>query len=107
MVTRAGNLDRRITIEQATETQNAVGEPIVTWSTFATLWASKRDVTGREPFTSQERYAEVDTIFKIRWIDDLSAKMRISYDGRYYDIIRFNELGRKEAIEIMATARQN
>lgn len=104
MAVRAGRLDRRITIQTFTESQNSVGEPIKTWSNLATVWAAKLDVTGREAFTGVERYAEVDTKFKIRWRDDLSVEMRISYDGRYYDIVHIAEIGRQEALEIMATA---
>lgn len=35
-----GKLDRRITIEQATQGVGPYGEPVETWSELATVWAN-------------------------------------------------------------------
>lgn len=37
-MTKAGNLDRRITIQRATKINNEFNEPIETWADLATVW---------------------------------------------------------------------
>lgn len=99
---RAGRLDRLITIEQVSETRDAVGGIIKTWTTWKEVWASKLDVAGREYFDAQAVQAEVTTTFRIRYVAGLSPKMRISYAGETYDIESVAEFGRREMWEIKA-----
>lgn len=101
----AGKLDRKITIQERTLTQNATGEAETAWSTFTEAWAQKLDMAGREYFTAQQVNSEITTKFKTRHIDGLNMEMRISYDGLIYDIINIAELGRNVGIEIMAKAK--
>lgn len=103
---RAGDLDRQITIEAPTETPNAIGEPIQTWSVFVTVWAKVAPVRGRERFTADQVAAEADTIFRIRWLVGVTEKMRVSYDGRLYDITYIAELGRREGMELQTVMRR-
>jgi SPP1 family predicted phage head-tail adaptor len=103
---RIGRLDRRITIEALTETQSASGEPQETWSTFAEVWAARRDVSGSERFRSQQELAEKVTRFTVRFLDGLDAKHRIiGDDGLIYDIQSIMEMGRRQFQEITAEAR--
>jgi len=37
----AGRLRERVTVQQAAETRNALGETVLSWSTFATRSASR------------------------------------------------------------------
>lgn len=99
---RAGELDRKIVIERVTETQNAIGEPVASWATFATVWAAVKPVRGREYFAAQGMQAEADSVFRIRWLDGVTPKMRISYDGAVYDIQHVAELGRRAGLELYA-----
>lgn len=100
---RAGELDRRITIASFTESQNAYGEPVKTWNTLATVWANVKPASGREFFNSNQRVAEVDTIFKIRYRDDVTPQMRVLYNGSIYDIKSILEIGgREEGLQILA-----
>lgn len=95
------NLDRFITIE--TPTEGSAGEA-PTWATFAQVWANKRDVTGRERFAARQELAQRTTVFRTFWLDGLTEKMRIQYDGLTFDIEGIAELGFKEAVDITATA---
>lgn len=99
---RAGELDRQIVIESATETQNGIGEPIKTWSTFATVWAKAKQLRGREYVAAQAINAEIDTVFTIRWLAGVTRKMRILYDAQYFDIHDIAEIGRREGLDVMA-----
>ena len=101
---RARSLDRRITFQTFTTVQDAAGEPIKTWTDLITVSASKLDVTGRERFTARQELAEETTVFRIRYRTDINATHRIVYDSKTYDIEGLAELGRREGLDITATA---
>lgn len=105
----AGDLDRRIRIEQATETQapDGSGEPETTWATVAEVWAQKDPLGGRELFTAQQVAAKVDTRFRLRWRNDVRPeRMRIvDEDLRLYDIQAVQEIGRRDGLLLLTSAR--
>ncbi len=103
---RAGELDRKIVIQSLTQTRDAYGALSDTWATFATVWAKKRDVRGDEYFAAQQVNARVDSIFTIHYLSGVLETMRIACDGKYWDIRRLNELGRREGLEIYAEAKR-
>lgn len=84
---QAGKLDRRITIQQeSTFTRDSFGAKLSSWSDLATVWAEKRDLTARELFQAGQVYADVTTMFRIRYISGIDPKMRVSFESRYYNI---------------------
>lgn len=99
----AGDLWARITIEQPTEARNDVGEAILTWSTFATVWADVQAMSGREA----ERYGLTVGVnayrVLIRYLSGLKSSMRLIYDGRTLEIGQINDKDRKWHHEIMCT----
>lgn len=102
---RFGKLDRQITFQALTEVKDAMGGITETWANLATdptVWAEKRDMAGRETWASQQYNAEIDTVFIVRYRSDITPKMRIAYDGRYYNIEAIKEFGRRDGLEIMA-----
>jgi SPP1 family predicted phage head-tail adaptor len=108
MVLNAGDLDRRITIQRATETRDAFNNPIPSWSALATLWASKEDVRDSERLAAQELGADITTRFRIRWselAETISPLDRILFGDRIFEIVAVKEISRREGIEISATAR--
>lgn len=106
---RAGRLDRRVTIEQLTETQNGVGETIKTWSTLATLWAERVPQGVVQKYNTQQQYAEVTAVFRIRWFPHASAISpelhRVVYRDRVYDVHGTEEIGRRDGLMILTAAR--
>jgi SPP1 family predicted phage head-tail adaptor len=102
---QAGKLDRRITIESRTLVQSATGAPTETWATFATVWAAKLDLRGREYFEARHDQAEITTEFTIRHLPGLKREMRIQHDGGTYDIIHIPEINRREGHTILARAQ--
>lgn len=102
-----GKLDRRITIQALTQGVGSVyGEPTETWTDWATVWANVYYGGGREFAAAQQVTAEIDTQFQIRYMAGLVPTMRIVYDGRYYDIHRIDEVGRRNRWNIWAKARR-
>jgi SPP1 family predicted phage head-tail adaptor len=101
---KAGDLDRRLTIEEYIETQDAYGEPIKDWVVLDTVWAQITPVRGSERYVAQQVSGEAETRFRIRWRDDVTDKMRLVYENAYYNITAVLEIGRHEGLEIMAKA---
>lgn len=83
---RAGRLNKRIVIEQKTTVDDDFGQPIETWSTFATVWASVEYQSGKEGFTADQLQAELITRFRIRYLANVTALMRVKFSGVVYDI---------------------
>jgi len=102
---RAGALDRRILIQRPEQTQDEHGQPVVVWTLFADVAAEVRPLRGVERFTAQQVAADIDTVFRIRWLPGISPVMRVLYDGRVYDIKAAPEIGRRDGLEIHAKAR--
>lgn len=83
---RAGALRHQITIQSATETQNAFGEPAKTWATFATVWAAIEPISGREFYQNRQIGGEISHRVEMRYLSGVTPKMRILYGSRYFDI---------------------
>lgn len=105
---KAAALDRRITLRRATMTQDALGQDIETWADLATVWASRRRASARETLAAAEVSAAITDVFEIRWDSawgDLSPTDRLISDGRDYDIVSVDEIGRREGLRIAAVTR--
>jgi SPP1 family predicted phage head-tail adaptor len=81
-----GDLRHRITIQTFTESSNDYNEPVKTWATFATVWASVSPLIGREYFASQQITAEVTGKIRMRYLEGVTPKMRVLFSGKIYDI---------------------
>jgi len=112
----AGELDRLIRIEFATETLSARGEPIKAWppdgGSFIDKVAAKVILPGgREAQSADQTVAKGRAIFSIRYRDDLAVlpnpddTCRVIYQGRTYDVLDVREVGRRAGHEIDAEAR--
>lgn len=96
MAVRTGELDRRITIEQpASGGQDAAGEPQISWTVFATVWAKREVVSGAEQFGADQRYAQQATVFTVRHLPGLAPTMRVFCEGQYYEIEDVAEIDRR------------
>ena len=99
----SGILRNRITIQEQTATSNEYGEQIITWSDLhENIPASVNFLRGREYFQAAQLQTKVDTRFTLRYISDITPKMRISYDGCYYNIEAVIWDSKKTQLEIMA-----
>lgn len=92
---RAGDLNRRIIIQSATTTQDANGEPVQSWSTFATVWAKVTDISGREFVLSGGVQNEVQTKILIRYLFGVLPAMRIVDGSRTYTVEAVLEQGNR------------
>ena len=83
---RAGKLRHRITIEQNTPTRDALGAEVDSWSSFAVRWAAVEPLGGREFWDARRVNAERRVRFRLRYVVGVTPEMRVSFDGRVFDI---------------------
>lgn len=105
---RSESLDRRITLQRATTTRDEAGQIIKSWGELATVWASRRRASARETLAAAEVSAAITDVFECRrdsaWAD-LSPLDRLVFEGRIYDVVSVDEIGRREGLRIAAVAR--
>lgn len=105
---RAGQLDRRVTIEAVTRTTDPAGQATETWAPVATVWAAVWQLSATERAARPQTAAEETRRFRIRWTrawTPTPGDHRIVYAGRVFDIQGVAEIGRREGWEITATAK--
>lgn len=100
-------MDRQITLQVLTVSQDGAGQPVESWSDVATVWAWVRPFRGGERFTAQQIVGKAVTTFVIRYLAGVTVTHRIAHDGRQWDIHDIREVGRHEGLEIDATARSD
>lgn len=99
-----GNLDRRICIQTSTETRGASGQEVLTWTTWVECWAGIEYPGTRsdEQVIADQEVSMTTVFFIIRYRDGINQKMRIMYNGVYYDILNKFEIGRREYLRLPA-----
>lgn len=105
---KAGDLNRQIVIQSRDSGTDAAGQPVWTWTTLATVWASVKGATGmgsiRQAASQQGVAVELNSYsFRIRYRTDMDAAERVVFDGRNYDVkqVRHDFAG-KEWTDIVA-----
>lgn len=115
-MTAVGQMDRRVTIEQRTETRPASKAPVETWATLAVvsmaIVSQKKRLEG-ERFTANQMSARQNTVWHTPYRSDLDPEIvsvprdrRLLYRGRYYDILDATQLlDSTHIIELTTTAK--
>lgn len=83
---RAGELNRRITIQQPTVAKDQYKRVTTGWVDFKTVWAAVEPLNGREYIQAQNTNAEITVRFRIRYLPDVTNAMRVLYDGRVFNL---------------------
>lgn len=81
---RAGELNKRIIIEENTPTKDATtGEFVDTWTPWRTVWAAIEPLSGNRYWQAKQANAEVDGVVRIRYRAGVKPTMRIKFGERY------------------------
>ena len=84
---RAGELNKLIDIQQVSHVSDNMGGTTDTWSAYASsIWAAIWPISAKEQVMSAREEMEITHRVKIRYLSGLTAKMRIKYGTRYFDI---------------------
>lgn len=85
----AGRRSRKIIVERATVTENAFGEPVESWATFAQPFAEVIFGTaaeGREAAADMGSAAATFRVLHNSTTAAITVKDRVSFDGSYWNI---------------------
>lgn len=99
---QSGKLDRRITLSTLTITRDDYGGQVESWGTLATVWAAAVPWRGDEAVNADQVTALAEFRFQMRYRDDFDKKARLTFEGDEYDIIRIDEIGRREGLFVWA-----
>jgi len=102
-MTGAGELDRRITLQEISQPVSDTGSVSEgTWTDVAPpIWAKEMPVIGREYVTANQIAAQSDIVFRIRYRSNLSTKMRLLFNGQIFNIRSILPRGRKKWLDIL------
>lgn len=99
----AGRLRHRITIQSATEAQDAHGGTTRTWADVATVWGSIEPLRGREFMNAQQLQSEVTHRVQLRYYAGVTTAYRLRFGTRLFNIVSvLNPSERNIELEIMA-----
>lgn len=98
-----GRMRERVVVQRATETRNAIGESVQTWSTFVERWASVDGLSSREVLQTGQQQTEVTHRVRMRYVEGLTQQMRISWRGRTLEITSLLEHGNRSEHELLCT----
>lgn len=97
-----GRLRHRVELQSSTETRSSVGEPVKTWTTYATVWAGIEPLRGQVALVAQQINAELTHHVTMRYNSALDEGDRIVYGARIFDVnVIRNVGGRKSAHELL------
>lgn len=83
---RAGQLKNRVTIQQQSTVQDSIGQPVNTWTTYATVWADIRHRSGMEEIKSGEVTSTIRASIRVRYKAGITAAMRVAHGSAVYQI---------------------
>jgi SPP1 family predicted phage head-tail adaptor len=96
-------MDHLAVVQTPTESANVIGEPILTWITFATRWIAILPLSGNEQITALANEGNVTHRIRMRYTAGIKPKMRLVSEGRTFEIMSVVERGRREEHELMAS----
>lgn len=101
---RIGRMDRRVTIIEKDITDGDSNEDkLQSWSEFATVWARKEDLRGKEMVIADKPTFMYLTVWSMRKVTGLKANMRVVYKGQVYEIVQISEGEGRERYQDITT----
>jgi len=100
----AGTLDRLISIQALTTSQDEYGGVTETWTELAQVWARWLPGAGSERFAAGSVHAETQGRFHIRWRADVTPQHRVAWDNKSWEILDVTEIDRRDGLELRVKA---
>ena len=103
-----GNLDRKLIIQTSFWlSKGDSGEQKTGWTKFAEVWGKAIGTGGAEALEAGQITDKENSSFVIRYLAGVKPKMRILYEGKFYNIRSVAEIGRKRFLLIKTESRDN
>ena len=101
-----GRLDRQIQIQTSTQTVDSWNHPTDTWTTLATVWATRTDRRSTEQTETNQVTGITTTDWTIRWMTGITHDARVvDAAGQIYEIRGIQEIGRQEGLRLITEIR--
>lgn len=107
-----GERDTLVTIQQLTESTGGSRFPTESWTTLMTAWMRKLGTKGSERWVAAQLSAPADTQWEMGYVASMDPDLvevpktrRLVYQGRVYDIVAADMIGRREGIELLTRAK--
>ena len=91
----AGRLRERVTVQQASATRNSLGESVLSWADWQTVWASVEGVSAREALAAGQQETTITHKVRLRYLSGLTQQMRFSWRSRTLNIVSLLEYGNR------------
>lgn len=93
---RAGLLRHRIEIQEQTQTEDAAGQPIRTWTTVFTRWGEISPLRGKEKVEAEQVKSKTNVKIRLRYCAVLTTEYRLKHGGKFYNIESIVNVGERE-----------
>lgn len=100
-----GQMDRKITVQEFTKSQNASGEEVRSWANVASPWAFMEDVSGSEDVEGKVVHI-VSRRYTIRYNSEIAATgndMRVVDGSDTFNVYYVKHQGRKQHLQLLVT----
>lgn len=101
-----GWLRHRVSIEQQAATADGAGGETVNWTSLADLWARIEPVSADEQAVAGHMAGILTHRITLRWRDDISGLMRITYHGRTFRILAVRDPDETQRYIVADTAEE-
>ena len=87
-----GTMRDRVTIQRATETRDAYGQSIQSWTTVGTQFADLHHVSGREAVNALQVKAECTHKVTLRYVVPIKPQDQLLFGTRVFKILDANDV---------------
>ena len=102
-----GAMRHRLTLQQRVSTSDTAGGYVEGWEDVAVLYAAIEDTGGRIDMRGMQERHSVTHRLTVHYRDDITPAMRLSGEGRIYDIVAILDRdNRKAYLEVLAISNR-
>lgn len=95
-------MNQRVTLQSPAESKSRSGEVTLTWSDYATVWASVDGLSSRDIMQAMQANVVATHRIRIRNLSGVSHEHRILWRGKTMEIASVVERDNRTALEILA-----
>lgn len=98
-----GRKNQRVTFQTRTETQDASGQKVASYTTTFVDWAEVIPMAGKEKYQSSQLVEVADVKLNMRFRTNINMKMRFIVGSEFYNIHSIQEVAQQKATIVLGT----
>jgi SPP1 family predicted phage head-tail adaptor len=91
--TSPADLNKTIVLQYQTKVSDGMGGFTTVWADAATIWAAIWPISANEQIQAQAPTMTITHRIRIRYRNTIKASWRISYAGKYFNIVSIVDVG--------------